>query len=111
MKLLIAAACLAATLSLAGEALAGGRTIATLEQPVAARTKMIVAGSVWECQGGTCVAAYTPDNSFGQSECHDLVKHVGRITEFKDDIHSLETAKLERCNVGAPAAGTTTAAR
>ena len=48
MKLIIALACLGASLSLATHALADGRTTATLQQPVAAKT------TFWDPLESTC---------------------------------------------------------
>jgi hypothetical protein len=110
MKLLLATACLAASLSLATHALADGRTVVTLQQPVAAKTQFIASGAIWDCEGTTCVAGYTPEQSFGFGQCHDLAKHVGPVAEFKDEYKTLQPAMLERCNAGLTAK-TTTASR
>jgi hypothetical protein len=111
MKLVIAAACLAASLTLASHALADGRTVATLQQPVAAKTEFTVHGGVWRCEGSTCVASYTPDQSFTTSQCHDVAKQAkSPVTDFKDEqSHSLQPAALEKCNAGV-APSTTVAA-
>jgi hypothetical protein len=110
MKLLIAVACLAASLSLATHALADGRTVATLQQPVAAKTQFIAAGAIWDCEGSTCVAVNTPEQSFGFSQCRDVAKRVGAVAEFKNDYKTLQSTSLDRCNTGLTAK-TTTASR
>ncbi len=110
MKLVIALACLGVSLSLATHALADGRTTATLQQPVAAKTSFLVNGAIWDCEGSTCVAANTPEQSFGASQCRDVAKRLGAVAEFKNDYKTLQPASLERCNAGLPAK-TTTASR
>ena len=110
MKLVIAIACLAASLSLATHALADGRTTATLQQPIAAKTQFIANGAIWDCEGSTCVASNMPGRTFGPSQCHDVARKVGAVTQFKNDEKTLEQASLDRCNAGLPAK-TTTASR
>jgi hypothetical protein len=101
MKLAFAVACLVATLSLATNALADGTTTATLQQPVAKKTQFVANGAVWDCADTTCVAANTPDQTFGIGECHAIAKHVGvAVAEFKTSSHSLQAASLEQCNAG-----------
>jgi hypothetical protein len=110
MKLALALACLATSLSLASHALADGRTTATLQQPIAAKTQFIANGSIWDCEGSTCVAGNTPDQTFGSSQCHDVAKHVGAVAEFKNDYKTLQPTLLDRCNNGLTVK-TTTASR
>jgi hypothetical protein len=110
MKLIIAVACLAASLSLATHALADGRTEATLVQPVAAKTQFVANGVIWDCEGSSCVASSTPTASFGPTQCHDVAKHAGAVSEFKNDYKTLEPTSLDRCNAGVPPK-TTTASR
>lgn len=102
MKLAIAVACLAASLALASHALADGRTVATLQQPVASKTSFTVDGGVWRCEGSACIASYTPDLSFTVSQCRDVAKRVHTpVTEFRDEQnHTLTQDRLDRCNAG-----------
>lgn len=101
MKLAIAAACLAASLSLASQALADGRTIATLSQPVSAPSEFVARGAIWHCAASTCVAGTTPDETFGAAQCHDVAKHAGQVAEFKNEYNkSLQPAALDQCNAG-----------
>jgi hypothetical protein len=112
MKLAVAAACLAATLSLASQALADGRTIATLQQPVSKPSEFVARGTIWRCAESTCVAGTTPDQTFGVSQCHDVAKHAGQVTEFKNEYNkSLQTIALVQCNEGVVAKGAVTASR
>jgi hypothetical protein len=110
MKLIIALACLGASLALANNALADGRTTATLQQPVAAKTQFIANGAIWDCEGATCVASNTPDQTFGPGQCHDVAKRYGAVVEFKNEYKTLQPTSLDRCNAGV-APKTTTASR
>ena len=110
MKLIIALGCLVASLSLATHALADGRTVATLQQPIAAKTTFIANGAIWDCEGNTCITGNSPDQTFGPSQCHDVSKRVGAVAEFKNDYKTLQPTSLDRCNTGLTAK-TTTASR
>ena len=98
MKLVIAAACLAVSVSLASHAFADGRTVVTLQQPIAAKTKFVAGGGVWSCEASTCVAGYTPEETFGPTQCHEVAKQAGPVASFEDEHHSLQPAALEKCN-------------
>jgi len=112
MKLAFATACLVATLSLATNALAEGRTIATLQQPVAKSGQYIVKGAVWDCADTTCVADNTPDQTFGIDECHKVAKLAGvGVAEFKTSAKSLQQASLDQCNAGVTPKAPVTASR
>jgi hypothetical protein len=110
MKLIIALACLAISLSLATHALADGQVTAKLQQPIAAKTQFVANGAIWDCEGATCVASNLPDQTFGASQCRDVAKRVGPVAEFKNDYKTLQPASLDRCNTGLTAK-TTTASR
>jgi hypothetical protein len=101
MKLVIAVACLAASLSLATHALADGRTTATLQQPLAKPTQFIVNNAIWDCSGATCVADNAHDMYFGPGECHSIAlkTHVA-VADFKSTAKTLEQASLDQCNQG-----------
>jgi len=99
MKLAIAAACLAAGLTLASQAFADGRTVVTLAQPVAKPIEFVAVGGVWRCADTACVAETTQDETFGWSQCHAVAKQAGSaVTEFKDEFHVLQPTALDRCN-------------
>jgi len=98
MKLVIAAACLAASLSLASHALADGRTVVTLQQPLPAATQFVAGGAAWRCEGATCIASYTPDETFGPSQCRAVAKQAGPVVSFQDETRTLQPAMLDRCN-------------
>jgi hypothetical protein len=111
MKLIIATACLAVSLGLATHALADGRTVATLQQPVAKPTQFVVNNAIWDCEQSSCVADNAHDMYFGASECHDVAKHAGAaVAEFKSDAKTLQPTSLDRCNTGLEPK-TTTASR
>lgn len=98
MKLALAAACLAASLSLASHAFADGRTVVTLQQPIAAKTKFVAGGGVWSCEATTCIAGYTPEETFGPTQCHEVAKQAGPVASFEDEHHALQSAALDKCN-------------
>ena len=99
MKLALAAACLAAGLSLASSAFADGRTVVTLDQPIAKPIEFVAVGGVWRCADTSCVAEATQEETFGWTQCHAVAKQAGaRVTGFKDDYHTLQAAQLDRCN-------------
>ncbi len=110
MKLVIALACLATSLSLATHALADGQVTATLQQPIAAKKQFIANGAIWDCEGSTCVADNVPIQNFGPTSCRDVAKHAGLVAEFKNSAKTLEPASLDRCNSGLTPK-TTTASR
>jgi hypothetical protein len=101
MKLALSAACLAVCLAVASHAFADGRTEATLQQPVAKKIEFTTDIAVWDCEGTSCVATYTPDSSFSIGECHEVARKVGDVAAFKDqDDHNLQGSALDRCNAG-----------
>lgn len=100
MKLAVAAVCLVAGISLAGQALADGATFVTLQQPLASRIQFIAHGANWNCGDTTCVAGLTPDESFGVSQCRDVAKRAGPVAVFKNQYKSLDAASLAECNAG-----------
>jgi len=100
MKLAIALACLAASLSLATHALA--ETTATLAQPVAKPTQFIVDHALWDCKDSTCVSANVDEVYFGAPECRAVAKNAGvAVADFKTDhAVTLKAAELDKCNAG-----------
>lgn len=99
MRFVFAAACVAA-LSFATSALADSPAVATLQQPVAKRVQFVSNATIWDCEGSTCTAANAQDMYFGASECHDVAKHAGLVSEFKNDSKTLPQSSLDRCNAG-----------
>ena len=80
MKLVIAAACLAVSVSLASHAFADGRTVVTLQQPVAAKTKFVAGGAVWNCEASTLpslqVYSYSAPGGVGFAEPKIVPPHA-----------------------------------
>jgi hypothetical protein len=112
MKLALAAACLVASITIASQALADGRTVVTLQQPVAKPTDFVATRGVWHCEGTTCVSSYTPDETFGTSQCHAVAREVGvPISDFRNDNGALQPAALDKCNTGLPGGKAQTASR
>ncbi len=100
MKLVIALACLIASLSLATHSFAD--TTATLQQPVAKPSQFIVDHALWDCSGTTCVSSGVEEMYFGAQECHSVAKNAGvAVADFKtDNARTLKTAELDKCNAG-----------
>jgi hypothetical protein len=99
MKLVIALACLIASLSLATHSFAD--TTATLQQPVAKPSQFIVDHALWDCSGTTCVSSGVEEMYFGAQECHSVAKNAGvAVADFKASNHTLKTAELDKCNAG-----------
>ena len=111
MKLRYAAACALACLSIAGPALADGPLTATLDQPVAKRVKFISAHSAWVCEGATCAAGDSVNDSLSPQACAELAKHVGHIAAYSSNSGVLKDDALAKCNANVGGAATTTASR
>jgi hypothetical protein len=102
MKLRTLAACAALSVSMfAGAALADGRVAAALENPVAAKTKVIAGGAVFVCEGAECISAAAPSRAMTSGACKALAKEVGRVSAFGGETKSLDAEDLGRCNVAA----------
>jgi hypothetical protein len=99
MKLLIAVACLAATLGVATHALADSQTTVTLQQPLAKHVDFIVNGAMWRCDGATC-AAFVPEQTLGVNECRSVALKVGPVASAQNDAHTLPSDQLDKCNAG-----------
>ena len=99
MKLIIATACLLASLALASHALADGRTVVTLQQPVAKHVDFIVNGAIWRCDGAVC-AASVPEQTLGVQQCHTVALHAGPVAAAQNEAHALLQAQIDQCNAG-----------
>lgn len=98
MKLRTLAAAAILSLSFAGAAYADGKVTVTLKAPVAAKTKVVVSGAVYTCEGTSCVALVAPTRAVSLSGCKALVKEVGQVTAFGDAKRTLEADDLAACN-------------
>jgi hypothetical protein len=103
MNKFLSTACALFTLALAGSALADGMVKATLESPVASRTKIIAAHAVFTCEGTTCVANPAPEDANDAIACKDLAKQVGRVASYQE-FKPLDDKALAKCNTAAAAA-------
>jgi hypothetical protein len=100
MKLVVAAACVAAGISLGTAALADSPAVATLQQPIAKPIQFISNAAIWDCEGSSCTAANAQDMYFGPSECHEVARRAGPVSEFKNAGKTLQQPALARCNAG-----------
>jgi hypothetical protein len=110
MNILIATACAAFTLAMAGSAFADGRVTATLDSPQSAQARLIVGPAAWNCEGATCVANGQPEDTAGLGACRDLARKVGRISSYVSDARTLDAAALAKCNKSAAVSVPVTAA-
>ena len=111
MKLRTLAACAALSVSMfAGAALADGRIAVALENPLAAKTKVVAGGAVFVCEGAECVSTAAPSRALTAVSCKALAKEVGRVAAFGGETKSLDADDLTRCNVAAKG-GSTMAAK
>jgi hypothetical protein len=100
MKLQVLAAAAVLSLSFAGVASAADRMTAALEQPVAAKIKVVAGGAVWTCEGATCSATATTSRSTTFRACADLAKEVGRVSSYGGK-SLLQAEQLGKCNASA----------
>jgi hypothetical protein len=103
MKLqILAAACAAVvTASFATAALADEAITAKLQAPVAAKTKFIAGGAIFNCEGDTCVALTPTSQTFAASACKTVAKNAGLVASFSNSRKALDADKLTACNLGA----------
>ncbi len=98
MKLRMLAAAAILSLSFAGAAQAADKVTATLKAPVAAKTKVVVAGAVYSCEGSTCVSLAAPARAVTVAGCKALVKEVGAVTALSNEKRAIEGEDLAACN-------------
>jgi hypothetical protein len=103
MKLRMLAAAAILSLSFAGVAQADVKAVATatLKAPIAAKTKVVVAGAVYSCEGSTCVSLAAPTRAVTLAGCKALVKKVGELTSFSNAMRAIEGDELATCNAAA----------
>ena len=98
MKLLtLAAACAAVATLAAAPAFAGDPVTAKLQQPLAAKTKFIAGGAVFNCEGDTCLAQATVSNTLSSDTCKVVVGKVGPLVSFSG-AKPLDDTRLSACN-------------
>jgi hypothetical protein len=103
MKLRTLAAAAVLTLSFAAPALAAGNISVALQAPVAAKTKVVAGGAVFNCVDAVCVASEAPSRALTAATCKALVKEVGAVAAFTGERKSLEAAELAHCNAAVAA--------
>jgi hypothetical protein len=96
MKLQVLAAAAALSLAFAGVSIAAdAKVVATLKTPVAAKTKVVAGGAVFNCEGSTCIAVTAPARTDTAKGCKSLSKEVGEVVSFG----TLDTDGLAKCGV------------
>jgi len=101
LQTLVATVAAFASLSVATAAMAGDSITARLQQPVAAKTKIIAGGAVFVCEADACLAAAPSTRTFATATCKDLAKSVGAIASFGGERKQLAADKLGACNAAA----------
>ena len=97
-----AAACvLAVSFANAGAALAADPVVAKLQQPVAAKTKLIAGGALFLCEGASCVASAPVSKTYALTTCKDLAKSFGAIASFGAEQKQFDDQRLAQCNAAA----------
>lgn len=97
-RLVVAAAAAASVSFVAPIAEAKGPVVAKLRNQVAARTKVVAGGAVFQCVGTACVSAAPNDRTVAVASCKELVKAVGPVESYGDELKQLEADKLAACN-------------
>jgi hypothetical protein len=97
----LAAAAALTTCLFAGSAFADGRIAVALQNPVAAKTKVVAGGAVFVCDGAECVSTAAPSRALTAVACKALAKEVGPVAAFGGDTKSLDADDLTRCNASA----------
>lgn len=94
MKFQVLAAAAALSLAFAGTSFAAdGKIVVSLKTPVAAKTKVVAGGAVFNCEGTICVAAAAPSRTDTTKGCKALSKEVGEVVAFG----SLGNDDLAKC--------------
>lgn len=101
MKLRMLAAAAVLSMAFAGVAHADAKLTATLKTPVAAKTKLVVSGAVFVCEGSTCVSSTALARTVTVAGCKALVKEVGELTAFTNGKRAIEGEALAACNAAA----------
>ena len=94
MKFQVLVAAAALSLAFAGSSIAAdGKIVVSLKTPVAAKTKVVAGGAVFNCEGSTCIAAAAPARTDTAKGCKALSKEVGEVVAFG----SLGSEDLAKC--------------
>ena len=111
MKLQLIAACAALITLSAGSAFAADTITAKLSAPIAAKTKFIAGGAIFNCEADACVAI-AKSQTYSVAACKTIADKVGPVTSFAG-FKTFDVTKLSDCNakVMAKAGGATTLAK
>jgi hypothetical protein len=101
LQFLAAVAAAAIAASTAGSAFAADLVTAKLQQPVAAKTKLIAGGAVFFCESDACTASGSNPRTLTAGSCKDLAKEVGVIASYGSARKQLDADKLAQCNASA----------
>jgi hypothetical protein len=94
----LAAACAALVTFSATSAFAVEPVTAKLQQPVAAKTKIIAGGAMFTCEADACIASAPGSETFSTAACKTLAGKVGPISAFTGR-KALDDDRLTQCNV------------
>lgn len=96
MKLQLIAACAALTTLAAGSAFAADTVTAKLSAPVAAKTKFIAGGAVFNCEADACVAV-AKSQTYSVAACKMIASKFGPVASFAGQ-KSFDDIKLSDSN-------------
>ena len=71
---------------------------ATLAEPVAKSTDVIVDSDLFRCEATTCTLVSAPTNAGSVSTCRKLAHQFGEVTAFGSSRSPFDAEKLTRCN-------------
>jgi hypothetical protein len=94
----LAAACAALATFSAAPAFASEIVTAKLQQPVAAKTKFIAGGAMFNCDGDQCVASAPVTTTYSPATCRAIAAKVGPVAAFTDGRKEYTTERLATCN-------------
>lgn len=99
----LAAACAAlSTLAISSAAFAADPVVAKLNSPVVEKTKLIAGGSMFTCEGDTCIAVVPTSQTMNLATCKAVAAKVGPLASYGAR-NALEADRLAACNATAVA--------
>ena len=102
MSIKFLAAALAGLLA-AGSANAAGPISATLQSPLASKSRVVAGGALWACEGTSCVATSAVERTISVASCRELAKAVGALSAFGNGDKVFDAEALAKCNAAARA--------
>ncbi len=100
MSIKFLAAALAGLL-VAGSAYAAGPISATLQSPLASKSRVVAGGAIWACEGTSCVATSAVERTISVASCRELAKAVGAVSAFGNGDKVFDADTLAKCNAAA----------